>query len=159
MFLASRLANVRFKDAIIEALELLCGIPQGSPLSPILYLLAIAALYKLPGATQRYGYADNTAILFIRETLNKTTSQANAAIAAMEEWGQSEGFAFNINKTEVIYFTNQKRNSLPSIQHRDRTVRPKPAMRWLSIWFDTRLNFTIHISKWAAKASSVIYHL
>ncbi|KAM3448378.1 hypothetical protein NHJ6243_010114 [Beauveria neobassiana] len=74
MFLANRLANVRFEDAIAEALELLCGIPQGSPLSPILYLLATAALYKLPGATQRYGYADDTAMLFIRETLDETTA-------------------------------------------------------------------------------------
>ncbi|KAM3464881.1 hypothetical protein MY5147_009405 [Beauveria neobassiana] len=85
MFLANRLANVHFKDAIAEALELLYSIPQGSPLSPILYLLATAALYKLPGATQRYRYADDTAILFIRETLDETTAQANAAIAAMEE--------------------------------------------------------------------------
>ncbi|EJP61622.1 reverse transcriptase, RNaseH [Beauveria bassiana ARSEF 2860] len=158
-FLASRLANVRFEDAIAEALELLCGIPQGSPLSPILYLLATAALYKLPGATQRYGYADDTAMLFVGETLDETTAQANAAIAAMEEWGRSEGFAFDINKTEVIHFTNQKRSSLPPIRHRDRTVRPKPAMRWLGIWFDARLNFSVHVSKWAAKAKSVIYHL
>ncbi|OAA60613.1 reverse transcriptase [Akanthomyces lecanii RCEF 1005] len=127
MFLTHRLASVRFEDAIVEALELICGIPQGSPLSPILYLLATAALYFLPGATQRYGYADDTAMLFVGDTLEETISQANVAIAALEEWGRREGFAL--------------------------------ALRWLGIWFDARLNFTIHITKWAAKANSVIFHL
>jgi hypothetical protein len=65
IYLTRRLAKVRFEDAIAEALELLCGIPPGSLLSPILYLLATAARYELPGATQRYGYADDTAMLFI----------------------------------------------------------------------------------------------
>ncbi|KAM3488443.1 hypothetical protein MY3957_008255 [Beauveria namnaoensis] len=64
----------RFEDAIAEAPELLCGTPQGSPLSPVLYLLATAALYELPGATQRYGYADDTAMLFIGDTLEETTA-------------------------------------------------------------------------------------
>lgn len=159
MFLAHRLASVRFEDATAEALELLCGIPQGSPLSPILYLLATAALYMLPGATQRYGYADDTAMLFVGDTLDETTTQANAAIAAMEEWGRREGFAFDVKKTEVIHFANEKRGNLPPIQHQDRTVLPKPALRWLGIWFDARLNFTVHITKWAQKAKSIIYHL
>ncbi|OAA34078.1 reverse transcriptase [Beauveria brongniartii RCEF 3172] len=159
IYLTRRLAKVRFEDAIAEALELLCGIPQGSPLSPILYLLATAALYELPGATQRYGYADDTAMLFIGDTLEETTTQANAAIAAMEEWGRREGFAFDVKKTEVIHFASQRRNTLPPIQHQDQTIKPKPAMRWLGVWFDARLNFTIHIMKWAQKAKSVIYHL
>ncbi|OAA60200.1 reverse transcriptase [Akanthomyces lecanii RCEF 1005] len=104
MFLTHRLASVRFEDAIAETLELLCGIPQGSPLSPILYLLATAALYALPGATQRYGYADDTAMLFVGDTLDETTAQANAAITVMEEWGRREGFAFDAKKTEVMHF-------------------------------------------------------
>ncbi|TQV90121.1 reverse transcriptase [Cordyceps javanica] len=159
MFLTHRLANVRFEDAIAESLELLCGIPQGSPLSPILYLLATAALYALPGATQRYGYADDTAMLFVGDTLDETTAQANAAIAAMEEWGRREGFAFDAKKTEVMHFSSVKRTNLPPIQHQDRTVQAKPAMRWLGVWFDARLSFTVHITKWALKAKSIIYHL
>lgn len=159
MFLASRLAKLRFEDAIAEALELPCGVPQGSPPSPVLYRLATAALYKLPGATQRYGYADDTARLFVGETQDETTTKANAAIAAMEEWGRNEGFAFDVNKTEVMHFASQKRGSLPLIRHRDRMIQPKAAMRRLGIWFDARLNFTVHVSKRAAKANSVIHHL
>jgi len=159
LYLAKRLASVRFEDAIAEALELLCGIPQGSPLSPILYLLATAALYELPGATHRYGYADDTAMLFVGDTLDETTAQANAAIATMEAWGRQEGFAFDVKKTEVMHFANQRRTSLPSVQHQDMAIQPKPAMRWLGVWFDARLHFTTHITKWAQKAKSITYHL
>ncbi|KAM3474861.1 hypothetical protein MY5147_004061 [Beauveria neobassiana] len=127
MFLANRLANVRFEDAIAEALELLCGIPRGSPLSPILYLLATAALYKLPGATQRYGYADDTAMLFVGETLDETTAQANAAIATMEEWGRSEGFAFDVNKTETTLW---KEAGIPPADLLLEQIAARNANRW-----------------------------
>lgn len=70
MLLAQPLANVRFEDAIAAALEFLCGIPQGSPFSLILYVLATAALYELPGDTHWYGYTDNTAMLFVGDTLS-----------------------------------------------------------------------------------------
>ncbi|KAJ3495814.1 hypothetical protein NLG97_g3120 [Lecanicillium saksenae] len=95
-------------NAIAEAVELLLGIPQGSPLSPILYLLAAASLYQLEGATHRYGYADDTATLFEGDTLEETTAQANAAIAAMEKWGRAEGFAFDVQTTEVMHFTRRR---------------------------------------------------
>ncbi|KAM3488457.1 hypothetical protein MY3957_008269 [Beauveria namnaoensis] len=86
-------------------------------------------------------------------------SLLSCLIAAMEEWGQQEGFAFDVKKTEVIHFASRRRNNLPPIQHQDQTIKPNPAMRWLGVWFDARLYFTIHMMKWAQKAKSVIYHL
>ena len=64
-FVSHRKALVRFQDAKTEPAELPCGLPQGSPISPILYPLATTPIYSLPGATERYGYADDTAMLFV----------------------------------------------------------------------------------------------
>ena len=158
-FLAQRLASVRFQNTLAEPIELACGIPQGSPLSPILYLLATAAIYHLSGATQRYGYADDTAMLFIGDTLEETTLLANKAIADMETWGRAEGFSFDVKKTEVMHFTRKRRRPNPAIVHQDSRIQAGGSMRWLGVWLDRQLSFKTHIDRWIHKAREVIYHL
>jgi ribonuclease HI len=158
-FVSHRKALVRFQDAKTEPAELPCGLPQGSPISPILYLLATTSIYSLPGATERYGYADDTALLFIGETLEETTAKANTAIAAMEAWGQQEAFSFDPDKTEVMHFSRKKNRSSPTVRHQGQEIKAQKAMRWLGVWLDHRLTFSTHIEKWSLKASKVVSQL
>ena len=143
-----------------EAIELACGIPQGSPLSPILYLLATAALYQLPGATQRYRYADDTAILFVGETLEETAANTNKAITTMERWGRENGFSFDVKKTEVIHFSRRmNRNYSVAVYHQNHEVKPAAAMKWLGVWLDPKLIYTVYIQRWAYKVQGIIHYL
>jgi ribonuclease HI len=158
-FVSHRKALVRFQDAKTEPAELPCGLPQGSPISPILYLLATTPIYSLPGATERYGYADDTAMLFVGDTLEETTAKANTAIASMEAWGQQEAFSFDPDKTEVMHFSRKQNRDSPPVSHQDKVVRAQKAMRWLGIWLDRKLTFNTHIEKWLLKATKVISQL
>ncbi|CEJ82398.1 hypothetical protein VHEMI02464 [[Torrubiella] hemipterigena] len=84
-FMSLRKAYARFGIGCSGVIILPCGLPQGSLISPILYLLYIVAIYSLDGADRRYGYADDTAMLFIGKSLTKTTQRANEAIKQMVE--------------------------------------------------------------------------
>ncbi len=160
-YLLDRMARVRFQDATTPNAKLPCGLPQGSPSSPILYILITAAIYFLSGAAQRYGYADDTAMLFVGDTLDDTTRQANEAIAAMELWGGSEAIHFDPAKTEVMHFSRRQmdHDRSPAIYHGEREIRASRSMRWLGIWLDKKLTFNNHIEKWCHKARTVINHL
>ncbi|KID96614.1 reverse transcriptase, partial [Metarhizium majus ARSEF 297] len=158
-FVSHRRALVRFQDAKTEPAELPCGLPQGSPISPILYLLATTPIYSLPGATERYGYADDTAMLFTGDTLEETTAKANTAIAEMEAWGQQEAFSFDPDKTEVMHFSRKQNRSSPPVSHQGREVKAQKSMRWLGVWLDRKLTFNTHIEKWSLKANKVISQL
>ena len=160
-FLLDRLASVRFQNATTPSARLRCGLPQGSPISPILYILITAAIYFLLGAAQRYGYADDTAMLFIGDSLEDTTRQANEAIAAMESWGRGEAIHFDPEKTEVMHFSRRKADhrQSPIIHHGDKEIRAAPSMRWLGIWLDKKLTFNHHINEWTQKARRVINDL
>ncbi|EFZ03294.1 Reverse transcriptase [Metarhizium robertsii ARSEF 23] len=158
-FVSHRKALVRFQDAKTEPAELPCGLPQGSPISPILYLLATTPIYSLPGATERYGYADDTAMLFVGDTLEETTAKANTAITAMETWGQQEAFSFDPDKTEVMHFSRKRNSSSPPVSHQGKEIKAQKAMRWLGVWLDRRLTFNTHIEKWSLKAEKVISQL
>ncbi|KAJ3499128.1 hypothetical protein NLG97_g581 [Lecanicillium saksenae] len=160
-FLLDRMVKVRFQDATTPSARLQCGLPQGSPISPILYILVTAAIYYLPGAAQRYGYADDTAMLFIGGSLEDTARQANEAIAAMESWGRDEAIHFDPAKTEIMHFSRRTadQGQSPAVDHGGKELRASRSMRWLGVWLDRGLTFNEHIQKWTHKARAVVNHL
>ncbi|OAQ58652.1 reverse transcriptase [Purpureocillium lilacinum] len=62
-FMSDRSACVRYQDITTPSSPLQCGLPQGSPVSPILFLLYTEPIYRLGNPKGRFGYADDTGIL------------------------------------------------------------------------------------------------
>ncbi|KAL9563921.1 hypothetical protein ACKAV7_011956 [Fusarium commune] len=158
-FMSGRLARVRYQDTLTSSSPLECGLPQGSPISPILFLLYTEPIYRLGNPQGRFGYADDTAILSIGDTVDETTAMASGAIDEMVRWGATNGVSFDSKKTEVMHFSRSKLRAAPAVHHGDIEKHPESALRWLGIWLDSRLLFRIHVEKWAAKAQAVAYHL
>lgn len=158
-FMDGRSARVRYQDTVTPSSPLLCGLPQGSPVSPILFLLYTEPIYRLSNPQGRFGYADDTAILSIGDTVEETSIMASSSIDEMVRWGASNGVSFDPKKTEVMHFSRCKLRTAPAVRHGDVEKHPEPALRWLGIWLDSRLSFRLHVEKWAAKAKAVAYHL
>ncbi|KAL9563899.1 hypothetical protein ACKAV7_011934 [Fusarium commune] len=116
-------------------------------------------IYRLGNPQGRFGYADDTAILSIGDTVDETTAMASGAIDEMVRWGATNGVSFDSKKTEVMHFSRSKLRAAPAVHHGDIEKHPESALRWLGIWLDSRLSFRIHVEKWAAKAQAVAYHL
>ncbi|KAH7471445.1 hypothetical protein FOMA001_g13039 [Fusarium oxysporum f. sp. matthiolae] len=64
-FMSDRSARVRYQDTLTSSSPLECGLPQGSPVTPILFLLYTEPIYRLGNPQGRFGYADDTAILLL----------------------------------------------------------------------------------------------
>ncbi|CZR35886.1 uncharacterized protein FPRO_17006 [Fusarium proliferatum ET1] len=158
-FMKDRSARVRYQDTLTPFAPLQCGLPQGSPVSPILFLLYTEPIHRLGNPQGRFGYADDTAILSIGDTIDETTATASSSIGEMVRWGAANGVSFDPKKTEVMHFSRSKLRTTPAIRHGDVEKHPEPAIRWLGIWLDSRLSFRVHVEKWAAKAHAVAYHL
>ncbi|KJZ70687.1 hypothetical protein HIM_09911 [Hirsutella minnesotensis 3608] len=71
-FMQDRSARIRYQDIVTDSSPLQCGLPQGSPVSPMLFLLYTGPIYRLGNAQGRFGYADDTAILCVGNNLDET---------------------------------------------------------------------------------------
>ncbi|PWI65239.1 hypothetical protein PCL_07289 [Purpureocillium lilacinum] len=60
-FVSDRSACVRYQHITTSSFLVQCGLPQGSPVSPILFLLYTEPIYRLGNPKGRFGYADDTA--------------------------------------------------------------------------------------------------
>ncbi|KAM4057705.1 reverse transcriptase (RNA-dependent DNA polymerase) [Hirsutella rhossiliensis] len=130
-----RSARIRYQDIATNSSPLQCGLPQGSPVSPILFLLYTEPIYRLGSSKGRFGYADDTAILCVGDSLDETSAEAS-------------------HHTEVMHFSRTTPKTAPPVLHGEFEKRPGRAMRWLGVWLDSTLSFKTHVEKWTASASS-----
>ncbi|KAM4061732.1 endonuclease-reverse transcriptase domain-containing protein [Hirsutella rhossiliensis] len=107
----------------------------------------------------RFGYADDTAVLCVGDSLEETAHRASKHVHELMTWGTANAITFDPKKTEVMHFSRTTPRNAPPVFHGEVEKRPGSAMRWLGIWLDSTLTFKTHVEKWTAKAQSVAYHL
>ena len=86
-----------------------CGLPQGSPVSPILFML-LAPLFWLGKPTRRFGYADDVALLAVSTSLQENCSNFQADLQEALAWRSSEGITFDPKKPELLHFTRSRKD-------------------------------------------------
>ncbi|KAM4056911.1 reverse transcriptase (RNA-dependent DNA polymerase) [Hirsutella rhossiliensis] len=123
-FMEQRSARIRLEDITTPTTPLTCGLPQGSPASPILFLLYTVPIYSTGEPNSRFGYADDVATLIRGRSLQETAARATRAAGELIQWGADNGVV----------------------------KEPQQDLRWLGVWYDRKLSFRTHVEKWAAKA-------
>ncbi|POS82955.1 hypothetical protein EPUL_005494 [Erysiphe pulchra] len=71
-FLKSRKLQVRFQGGVISPKELVCRIPQGSPISPLFFLLYTAEKMRSGNKIARFSYADDIGIVGFGRTISES---------------------------------------------------------------------------------------
>ncbi|KAJ5288337.1 hypothetical protein N7508_011112 [Penicillium antarcticum] len=141
------------------------GLPQGSPLSPILFLFLNANLVDV-SITRRKG-----AIAFVDDYTRWTvgsSAEANTTVLQRKvipralEWAAQSGAAFEAEKTSFTHFTrNQRQRQLPAVplHVNGATVTPAPEIKILGVIIDQGLRFKSHIGKAANKGMKAVLAL
>ena len=129
------------------------GLPQGSPLSPILFLFFNADL------VQRRIDSHGGAIAFVDDFtawVTGPTAQGNregieAIIKDAMDWEKRSGATFEAEKTAIIHFTKKSyKTTTDSFTIKGQTVQPK-CVKILGVLMDDKLKYREHVARAASR--------
>jgi hypothetical protein len=176
-YLTNRKQFVIINGKCSSLLNIFLGIPQGSILGPLLFLIYFNDLPQC-SLLMLLLFADDATIYASGKDINVLVSFVNAEFHKITTYFRSHKMALHPSKTKFILFTNStiienldvkillnnnnaNENLQEKISHIERIYvnSDVPAMKFLGVFFDPKLNFKYHIKQLSSKLSRALYIL
>ena len=153
-YLINRKQYVCINDANSPMQEIKSGVPQGSVLGPILFLLYINDLSNALLCKPRL-FADDTLLLYSSDNLNKLEALCNNELLLVKRWMDANKLKINTSKSQAIIINYKLRSPRCDIQLRynSNCIQSSAKIKYLGVVIDHKLSFLPHIQNLEAKVS------
>lgn len=128
------------------------GVPQGSNLGPILFLLYVNDLPDVITEGEVWLFADDVGHTVSGKNIESTSRRAQVGIHEMETWCNSNQMILNQKKTNLLQFYNRKpSDSTPLLKLGNNYLHTTPSAKYLGLTISQNLNWTEHIDNIAKR--------
>jgi len=146
-FMTNRTFRVRVNNSTSNLHKLHNGIPQGSPLSVVLFMIAfeqISSIFNRHKDISISLYADDAFIYTNKKDLNSVKDTFSNVLDELEQWGASSGASLSIEKCQVLHFCRKQNCNFPEIGFNNKIMQQTNHLKILGITFDSRFTFKEH---------------
>lgn len=150
-FLQERESCLSFDGTTSEMSSVHAGIPQGSPISPILFLFFNADLVEgcesLGLKTSAIGFVDDVNILAYGRSTEDNCRTLSRVHDTCTRWARTHGATFAPEKYELIHLTRKpgRFNMTAGLRIDSADIQPKTDIRILGVQLDTKLRWGPHL--------------
>ena len=161
-FLRDRQQYVQYKTAISTIKTCNIGVPQGSILSPVLFLMLINDLPSLSNNFVATMFADDCSLQFCGSNLNSLIMTCNNDLRLFEQWSNANKLSINVRKTQFMLISNIETAIQPDIFLSNVPLDIVEKYMFLGIEIDNNVRFNediISIRDKISKSIGILFRL
>ena len=156
-YLSNRKQYVTYNGIKSQTEKINCGVPQGSILGPLLFLIYINDLSTVSEACMSILFADDTNMFFTGKNLKTMATVINEELIRVQEWLHCNKLSLNVLKTHYMIFTSRNKcvNDV-DIRINDAHIERVYATKFLGVQIDAQLTWKKHIEYTCKKLSKCV---
>lgn len=160
-YLSDRKQIVDIDGTRSNVLEVTCGVPQGSILGPLLFIVFVNDLPDNVNCTDLTMFADDNSYLSTHLRVPDLVSDTQEKLNSFVLWFTDNKLLINASKTVFMLFSPKSANTMESqlIKINNKSIEQVHSTKFLGVHIDSTLNWEIHIDNLCKKLSSVCYAL
>lgn len=138
--------------------EISCGVPQGSILGPLLFLIYINDLPNALRFSFPIMYADDTNIFYSGKNLTEIENSLNNDLHTLSNWLSANKLSLNLSKTHTMLFTlnNRLKNYKPLIKINNTEIDCSTSTTFLGVIIDQNFTWSKYLTHLSSKISKSI---
>ena len=173
-FLSDRYTTLELPEFSRPREQVHTGIPQGSPLSPILYLFYNADMMGQKQHSVNFGYIDDTSMLATGPSVAANCRSLALAFQECDQWAAKHASVFAPEKFALVHFECPREHHRSNVARaralapgespvtisdsdldlgQGRIVKPSESAKLLGVLLDSQLRFADHLSQIDRKCS------
>ena len=157
-FLQDRYQYTNIKERSSEKLLIMHGVPPGSVLGLLLFLLYISDLHKAMMHCSVHHFADDTNLLLIDKSLKRINKHINHDLKHLWQWIRSNKLSLNGGKTKIIIFRNrfQQVNKKLNFRVSGEKINLTSSVKYLGVYVPPTLTWNTYLLKLIPKLNRAV---
>ena len=152
-YLSDRFQCVEFHTIKSKLQQVSIGVPQGSILGPLLFILYINDLPNVCKQASTLLYADDTAIFFQSKNTTQLQSTLDTELPLLCSWFRTNKLSLNTNKTYFQLYNASGQNGKIKVSLNGTIIKHSETVKYLGVFIDTNIKWKSHIDHVAAIVS------
>jgi len=144
-FLSNRTFQVKVGAELSDKFIQQNGTPQGSIISPLLFLIMINDIPTGVGGVAMSLFADDSAIYLSHRNIITLENKIQSSVDLIQNWCNENGFKISINKTTGVLFSKRNNLSRITIKIDKKQIKIENKVKFLGVIFDSKLTWKPHI--------------
>ena len=155
-YLSYRKQYVSVNNSDSGILDIAYGVPQGSILGPLLFIIYINDIPEIASFAKFILYADDANIIITADSIDKAYDQLLSLTTNLVKWVHCNGLALNLKKTKYMIFSRNKADLPSPLLISQMPIERKTETKFLGVIIDDSLKWTRHVKTVLSKMSRYI---